>query len=74
MPWSYLGIRWGEGREPYGRCHKRSSEDVWELREARQTDKGLGRRSQALSEKMRGAAVEEGFPFMGEGPMGELGL
>ena len=57
MPWSCLGIRWGEGGEPYGRCHKRSLEDVWELGEASQPDKGLGRRSLALSEKMRGAAV-----------------
>lgn len=51
----------GKGGGPYGTCHKRSSEDVWELGEASQPYKGL-----ALSEEMHGASGEEGFLFLGE--------
>ena len=50
----------GKGGGSYGTCHKRSSEDVWELGVVSQPYKGL-----AHSEGMHGASREEGFLFLG---------
>lgn len=48
-------------------------EDIWELGEAKLT-RYSGEGVWKLSEEMHGAAVEEGFLFMGERPMEEPGL